>query len=350
LHLLSFAIAVSCCAAPLAAQTGFVSFDAPDASEGTYPIAINQGGAIAGYYFPSSGLPQGFVRSSSGVITEFSYSGGFDLFIAGINEPGQIVGTIGFSRNVGGFLRNPNGSIIVIQPFSAPDAEAKGINDSGQIVGYYSDESGVSHGFLRNTDGTYVSFDAPGAGTAENQGTIAVAINGSGMIMGYFADTNTVYHGFIRDVSGRFTEFSAPGAGTIAFRGTFPAAINSSGEVVGYSFTNTRSYGLPFVRPPSGPVTSFVAPESVGASCVSVTDNGEVVCEGARGSQAQRGFGILRNPTGDLTFFSVPVPNLTMTPLAANNNLSVTGWYSDLSGGIHGFLEQMAATSGSERQ
>ncbi len=342
---MALAITVLAFAAALPAQTGFVSFDAPDASEGTYPIAINQGGAIAGYYFPSSGLPQGFVRSSSGVITEFSYSGGFDLFIAGINGPGQIVGTIGFSRNVGGFLRNPNGSIIVIQPFAAPAAEATGINDSGQIVGYYTDAANVNHGFLRNADGTYISFDAPGAGGAENQGTVATTINNSGEISGHVADGNTVYHGFIRDSSGKFTEFDAPGAGTTAFRGTLPVAINSSGEVVGYSFTNTRSYGLAFVRPPSGPATSFVPPGSVGASCLGVTDNGEALCAGGWGNQAQRGLGILRDPAGDLSLFSVPVPNLSTTPEATNNSLSVTGVYTDLNGALHAFLEQVASDS-----
>ena len=84
---------------------------------------------------------------------------------------------------------------------------------------------------------------------------------------------------------------------------------------------------------------------SVGASCLGVTDNGEALCAGGWGNQAQRGLGILRDPAGDLSLFSVPVPNLSTTPEATNNSLSVTGVYTDLNGALHAFLEQVASDS-----
>ena len=41
-------------------------------------------------------------------------------------------------------------------------------------------------------------FDAPGAGTAANQGTFPNLNNAGGAISGFFTDTNSVYHGFVR--------------------------------------------------------------------------------------------------------------------------------------------------------
>src|ERR1039457_1726381 len=65
-----------------------------------------------------------------------------------------------------------------------------GINPAGVIVGYYVDASDICHGFVRLTDGTITTFDAPGASTVE---TTAQAINPSGTVTGFFQDTNNVY-------------------------------------------------------------------------------------------------------------------------------------------------------------
>ena len=45
------------------------------------------------------------------------------------------------------------------------------INNEGIIAGYYYDENYVAHGFVRRLDGTFNTFDAPGAGTGLYQGT-----------------------------------------------------------------------------------------------------------------------------------------------------------------------------------
>jgi hypothetical protein len=41
------------------------------------------------------------------------------------------------------------------------------------IAGQFEDDNNVYHGFLRRADGTFAVFDAPGAGTAANEGTVA---------------------------------------------------------------------------------------------------------------------------------------------------------------------------------
>lgn len=51
---------------------------------------------------------------------------------------------------------------------------------AGTIMGSYCDAGNVTHGFLRNPDGSFTSFDAPGAGTGAGQGTTAYGLNWRG--------------------------------------------------------------------------------------------------------------------------------------------------------------------------
>src|SRR5579862_6481410 len=67
-----------------------------------------------------------------------------------------------------------------------------------------------------------ITFDATGAapwGTTQPQ-----AINPAGVITGFYFDENAVAHGFVRGTDGTFTTFDAPGAGSGAgsYQGTFP--------------------------------------------------------------------------------------------------------------------------------
>jgi hypothetical protein len=78
----------------------------------------------------------------------------------------------------------------------------------------------VYHGFLRAPDGTFTTFDAPGAGTGAYQGTFAISINPAGAITGYYTDASNVDHGFLRARDGTITTFEAPGSGTGAYQGT----------------------------------------------------------------------------------------------------------------------------------
>jgi len=106
-----------------------------------------------------------------------------------------------------------------------------GLDDAGNVVGSYADSAGAFHGFVRDLGGTFTTLDAPGAGTALSQGSVAAVINDSGLIAGPYADSNTVYHAFVRDSSGNYTIFDAPSAGTFAGEGIFVVAINGIGKL-----------------------------------------------------------------------------------------------------------------------
>ena len=70
------------------------------------------------------------------------------------------------------------------------------INPNGAITGYYVDSVGALHGFVRDENGVITTFDAPGAGTANEQGTQSFAISPNGEITGFYFDNTKAYTAF----------------------------------------------------------------------------------------------------------------------------------------------------------
>jgi probable HAF family extracellular repeat protein len=149
-----------------AANGAIQVIDAPDAGtaayQGTYTSALNIAGEISGGISDSNEVHHGFVRSASGLIT------GYDAPQAG-TTPGGFAGT-----------------------------SPVGINDLGVVTGYVTDDTNLTHGFVRRADGHIKDFDIASAGTASGQGTTPYAINRTGQIVGLFTDANNVQHGFVR--------------------------------------------------------------------------------------------------------------------------------------------------------
>ena len=229
----------------------FTQIDAPDAGTGPFPqgtfpseftpMGINPGGAITGFYVDASSVQHGFVRDHSGKITEFDPTGSILTNPNAIDDPGQITGFYFDANFVGhGFLRATDGTIT---SFDAPGADMTpgsgngtfgvGLTPSGEIEGIYVDSSGVLHGFVRSKNGTFSTFDAPGAGTGAGQGTLPESNNTSGDIAGNYLDGSGVNHGFVRDKKGNFSVFNIPGAGTGAGQGTIPLSNNNSNQITG---------------------------------------------------------------------------------------------------------------------
>jgi len=99
-----------------------------------------------------------------------------------------------------GFLRTTDG---VLDFFTVPGSvplNVRGINDSGAVAGNWATDpefKSGGHGFQRFADGTISTFDAPGAGTGQFQGTFPSAINNAGAIAGTVVDSSNVAHGFL---------------------------------------------------------------------------------------------------------------------------------------------------------
>ncbi len=242
--------------------------------------AINASGVITRAYDttnPSNAIVfHGFLRAPDGGLTSFDApgagiggSGEQGTLPADINPTGTITGFYGdASAAFHGFVRAPDGSFTTFDaPGAAPGFQRgtvpTSINQSGVIAGYYADGENVPHGFLRAWDGGFTTFDAPGANLRPGKGTRAQSINRSGATAGYYVDLAGVHHGFLRAPNGSFIAFSAPGAGTHRspriHPGTFPVAINTRGEIAG-TFTDDADGSHGFVRFVDGKFARYDVP------------------------------------------------------------------------------------------
>jgi predicted membrane protein len=274
------------------AATGAINeFHAPDAgssqNQGTFPFSISSKDVITGMYADANNVYHGFVRASSGTITEFDVPGAGTGGHRGttptsINTGGVIAGaydtgTYQTTSVWHGFVRTAKGKITTFDAPGAGTGNKQGtqpplsINNVGTITGTYRDSNYVHHGFVRTNAGVMTTFDAPGAGTnpgqhkgLQFQGTIPTAINAKGVIIGVYSDTNFANHGFVRAADGTITSFDVSGAGGSGLPGTIPGSVNTAGTIAGlYSDTNGVFHG--FVRTAKGVITTFDVPGAGGS-------------------------------------------------------------------------------------
>lgn len=328
--------------------------------------------------------PQRQVRGTGVVTSAFTKTGNFVPFDApgamGTPQPacGQMCGTEAYSIDsqgdiVGtyqdanvvqhGYLRNSQGSFVTFDaPHVAPSpglnqgTVANAMNDGGVITGYYQSADLVYHAFMRNKDGSMVTFEAQGAATGPNdnvsQGTQAFSINNQGDIAGIYYDTAGQQHGFMRSANGSTTTIDPSGSIYTAI--TDPNGINNSDTVTG-SFVDSNYLVHVFVRQPDGTFT-----------IVDATGAGDTAGDGTFGGGANeagttRGYdidnnliahGVLQSKTGDFTVFNDPndsetsnAPFFQGTALFAINPTGASaGIYADKNGVYHGFQRNADGT------
>ncbi|MPW22810.1 hypothetical protein GCT13_39935 [Paraburkholderia sp. CNPSo 3157] len=269
-----------------AADTGnFVTFNIPG-SFGPVPTAINNDGAVTGYYRDLTGF-HSFLRTPDGTITTF-------------DPPGASLGSI-----------------------------ATGINPARIVTGEYADANDIIHGFLRAPDGTFTTIDVPGFIEFTNP----TSINPAATVTGSFAD-NITFHGFVRSANGIFTTFDPPGSTY-----TEADAVNPSGTITGFYLSAKGESG--FVRSPDGTIVTFDPPlvgSLVNYPIPSINAQGVIggsYCEPA--CDAVHGF--LRAPDGTLTITDAPGNNYGTQVAGINSAGTITGWYvlANFSA-QHGFL------------
>ena len=191
---------------------------------------IDNLGNVAGTIVTTSDFFQCYVRTSDGRITLFTGPLGFECEVSGIDN-GTVTGFYGAPSGYAGFLRAPDGTFTVL----LANVQVAGVylNKSGIAAGAFNipGGGGSTDGFLRAADGVFDFFTVPGSVPMNVRG-----INDIGALAGFWA-TDPEYtsgaHGFQRFADGTISTFDAPGAGTAQFQGTFPSAINNAGAIAG---------------------------------------------------------------------------------------------------------------------
>jgi hypothetical protein len=336
-------------------------FDAPDASTvagfGTQPFANNDEGSIVGYYTDVTLVPHGFLRTPDGKLTPFDAPGaglgaGLDqgTVAYAINDFGLIAGQFEDENNVfHGFLRKSDGTFATFDAPGAGNAANQGtlawdVNLEGESAGIYFDQASTLHGFVRSRSGEIVDFDPPGS--VYTYPCEETCLNVEGQLTGAYFTADGAEHGFLREPNGKIISFDVPGAGTGAGQGTGASSISAFGEIAGY-YTDANNVAHSYVRAYNGRITRFDVPQAgtapgQGTAAFSLNLFGVVTGEYVDGNDATHGFS--RSADGAITIFDAPGAGTSgyQGTRPSTNNLSgeVAGWYIDSQNVYHGFLWQ----------
>jgi hypothetical protein len=347
---------------PLSKAMGtFLKFDAPGASNGTFPTSVSAAGVVAGYYWDANHLSHGFLRARNGTTVTFDVPGAVNGTLPfGVNNEGAITG--GYGDNVGSgfhsFLRAPNGTVSTFDPSGSTFGSAgTAVNPDGTITGsYFSDENFAQHGFLRTRSGRIITIDAPDAVTGLPNsfvnGTFPFGITADGLILGVYSDANSVNFGFLMNAFGRFTKITGPGGLGGQYDFFFnpgPAlSINPSGVIAGTYFQpiSGNPFGgnfRVFARLPEGIYVTFDAanypPCCIWSTASGINSVGTITGSFNDGFNINHGF--WRTRSGSVTTFDVPGAGSGGTlPIGITTAGVIAGLYRDANRITHGFLFQ----------
>lgn len=240
-----------------------------------------------------------------------------------------------------------------------------GINAAGDIAGVYitapnGSTPNLAHGFVRiAATGAITDFDAPGAGTAKNEGTLAFGIDTAGDVAGMYADSNDAYHGFVRTATtGVITPFDAPGAPTaIRHRGTVPFGMNAGGDITG-QWVDASAVRHGFMRAANGTMSSFDAPGAGSSSTdgtvpLSIASTGNIT--GYYKDAGGTFHGFIRAASNGVITASIDAPGASSgpsgkisftgtLPTSIDTAGDIAGIYADSNGLYHGFIRAANGT------
>jgi len=235
---------------------------------------INDGGQIIGY----SG--SAFLYENS-AITDLGI--GVGSLAMGINESGQIVGSIGPHTDHHAFVYQ-NGSATDLGTLGGNYSRAYAINESGQIVGFSNDIIGGNlHAFLYDNN-TMFDLGVPDSFTA----SIAKDINDSGQVIVHASSVGN-------NESFLYENGVMNALGTLGSNYSNAAAINNSGQIVGNSSdTNGNIFAFLYEDQQMLPLVDLILEENLlGWSSIldasDINDFGQIIGIGTYNGQ-QTGF------------------------------------------------------------
>jgi uncharacterized membrane protein len=165
-------------------------------------------------------------------------SAGQDVQAFGLNNVGQVAGTLVSTAGQQAFIYRAGAYTLLSGPAGALGGGAFAINDSGKVVGSYYDTQtvdpvtgvvtpGDTHGFIR-TGNSYTRLDAPGATFTQARG---LSPDGR-YVTGYSTDASGQASAFAYDTTTKlFINLNRPNSVN-----TFAQGVNAASVVVGSDF------------------------------------------------------------------------------------------------------------------
>jgi uncharacterized membrane protein len=274
--------------------------------------------------------------------TTIDFPGAIFTEVNGININGDVVGRYiltpgGISH---GFMRDSAGSFTTIDVPDSPFTTPKGIAADGRIVGLFvspggNPTTGPHHGFLFS-GGAFTQIDF-----SDTTGTFPAGIDSEGNIVGAYCDLPCSplnlpardLHGFFLS-DGHFEAFDVPGS-------TSTALVHTSrvgGSVGLYKDTNDVPHG--FVLSNCGRVSTIDVPGAVGTWGLGINASGDVVgswCDQNPCTLAQTNNHSFKLGKNGFELFD-PIGNPTSRAWDINDLSEVAGASKDPLGVNHGYI------------
>jgi uncharacterized membrane protein len=305
------------------------------------------GFGLAGMALACFGLVNRAVAAPT--FTTLDYPGAVFTAADDINNGGEVVGwyvdTSGITH--GFVVDTESGEWTSIDFPGAPYSSVYGINDRGDIVGRYTFKlvgaDKDARGFLLR-DGVFYPIDFPGG--AE---TRPLGINSAGDIVGIYADQKQgKHHGFLLR-GGVYSSIDFPGSD---YTGVWK--INDSGQIAGrYRTSGSDKFHLflwtdgNFVPIPDFAGAAQMAPTSVCGHHSGMNGAGDIVTSYGGSTPVQYNGGFNQNMLDDLhglllsqgVYTSIDFPAARGTvAYGINDDGLIVGAYQDMNGRFHGYV------------
>jgi uncharacterized membrane protein len=216
------------------ASCAFEVFSAPSGYTFGLVGGVSDDGTVVGQLVNNKTLKsEGFMRSPSGVFTEYAAPNSLVTWMNGRNGSGANAGyyqDAGNPQGLHGFMLQAGKMTVVNYP-KAANTFLFDVNQLGAAVGSFSASAIVTKGFLL-ANGKYTTIAYPGA-----QATYPMGISDGGAIVGSYA--TTVLNGFLWQ-NGTFTTINHKNAKY----GTALTGVNKSGVIVGNRFSADRGFAF----------------------------------------------------------------------------------------------------------